>query len=180
MEKIKNEIERKNVLEKSAADKTQSKNKSSSSSKKSPVTNNENRLILIIRISGMVKVNKFIEETLYRLKLRRKYSATIIKPTKDILGMIEKVRYYTAFGKIDRETLIKLLKARAQKIDKKNFKAEEIAEELILGKSLKELGFKPFFRLHPPRKGLKSSKQQFPRGVLGLNKEINKLVERML
>lgn len=180
MKKIKNKIERKNILEKSAADKTQNNNKSSSSSKKSPVTNNENRLILIIRISGMVKVNKFIEETLYRLKLRRKYSATIIKPTKDILGMIEKVRHYTSFGKIDKETLIKLLKARAQKIDKKSFKAEEIAEELISGKSLKDLGFKPFFRLHPPRGGLKSSKQQFPRGVLGPNKEINKLVERML
>lgn len=143
----------------------------------------ENKLIVIIRISGMVKVNKFIEETLYRLKLRRKYSATLIKPTKDISGMIEKVKHYTAFGEIDKETLIKLIKARAQKIDKKEKKinAEEIAEQLISGKSLNELGFKPFFRLHPPRKGLKSSKQPFPKGVLGNNKkDINKLVERML
>mgnify|MGYP001570506261 CR=1 FL=1 len=159
MEKIKNKIEGKNVLEKSAADKTP---------------------ILIIRISGMVKVNKFIEETLYRLKLRRKYSATIIKPTKDILGMIEKAKHYTAFGKVDKETLIKLMKARAQRVDKKQFKAEEAAEELISGKSLKELGFKPFFRLHPPRGGLKSSRHPFPEGVLGNNKEINKLVGRML
>lgn len=175
-------IERKNALEKSEADKTQSKNKNSPSSKKSGVAYNENNLILIIRISGMVKVNKFTEETLYRLKLRRKYSATIIKPTKDILGMIEKVRYHTAFGKINKETLIKLLKARAQRIDKKHFKAEEVAEELISGKSLKELGFKPFFRLHPPRKGI-ASRRQYTRGrggVLGLNKEINELVERML
>ncbi len=140
----------------------------------------ENRLILIIRISGMVKVNKFIEETLYKLRLRKKYSSTLLKPAKDILGMIEKVKYYTSFGEISKETLIKLLKARAQRIDKKSFKAEEVAEELISGKSLKELGFKPFFRLHPPRGGLKNSKEPFPRGVLGHNKEINKLVERML
>jgi len=39
---------------------------------------------------------------------------------------------------------------------------------------------KPFFRLHPPRGGLKNSKEPFPKGVLGYNKEINELVERML
>jgi hypothetical protein len=39
---------------------------------------------------------------------------------------------------------------------------------------------KGFFRLHPPRKGIKS-KLQYPKGVLGDNKEsINKLIERML
>ena len=48
-------------------------------------------------------------------------------------------------------------------------------------KKLKEIGLKPFFRLHPPRGGLKSSKKQFPRGVLGNHKqEINKLIEKML
>lgn len=150
------------------------------SSSKMDRSSNENKLVLVIRISGMVKVNKFVEETLYKLRLRRKYSATIIKPTKDILGMIEKVRHYTSFGKIEKETLIKLLKARAQKIDKKSFKAEEIAEKLISGKSLKELGFKPFFRLHPPRKGIVSKRQYTRGGVLGPNKEINRLVERML
>lgn len=146
--------------------------------KKQEKTNGK-KLILVIRISGMVKVNKSIEETLYRLRLRRKYSATIIKPTKDILGMIKRIMYHVSFGEIDKETLIKLLKARAQRTDKKIFKAEETAEELISGKSLKELGFKPFFRLHPPRKGI-VSKRQYPIGVLGSNKEINKLVERML
>jgi large subunit ribosomal protein L30 len=153
-------------------------NKISLSPKKA---DSKEELMLIIRISGLVGVNKFVEETLYRLNLRRKYSATVIKPTKDILGMIEKARHYIAFGKIDKETLIKLLKARAQRTDKKQFKAEETAELLISGKSLKESGFKPFFRLHPPRGGMKKSpKQQFPIGILGPNKEINKLVEKML
>jgi hypothetical protein len=42
------------------------------------------------------------------------------------------------------------------------------------------MGIKPFFRLHPPRKGI-NSKIQYPKGVLGNNKEdINKLIERML
>lgn len=178
MEKIKNKIEEKNILEKSVINKTQNKN--SSSSKKSDITNNENKLMLVIRISGLVKVNKFIEDTLYKLRLRRKYSAIVIKPTKDISGMIKKVMHYTSFGEIEKETLIKLLKARAQRVDKKQFKAEEVAEELISGKSLKELGFKPFFRLHPPRKGIRSKILARDGGVLGYNKEINQLVERML
>ncbi|KKL95423.1 hypothetical protein LCGC14_1854700, partial [marine sediment metagenome] len=43
-----------------------------------------------------------------------------------------------------------------------------------------KLNLKPFFRLHPPRKGIKS-KLHFPKGVLGDNKEkINDLVLRML
>ena len=140
-----------------------------------------NKLIVIIRISGMVKVNKDIENALYRLKLRRKYSCVVVKPTKDTLGLIEKVKYYVAYGEIDKETLIKLLKARGQKIDKKSKKdAGEIAEKLSSGDSFKQWGLKSFFRLHPPRKGIKS-KLQYPKGVLGNNKkDINKLIERML
>lgn len=118
-----------------------------------------NKRIAIIRIAGMVKVPKDIENALYRLRLRRKYACVVVKPTKDILGMIKKVKYYVAYGEIDKETYDKLVKARGKKIDGK---------------------LKPFFRLHPPRRGIKS-KLQYPKGVLGNNKQdINKLIERML
>ena len=51
--------------------------------------------------------------------------------------------------------------------------------ELKAGK-MDELSIKPFFRLHPPRGGIKS-KVHFPKGVLGNNKEkINELIMRML
>lgn len=140
-----------------------------------------NKLIIAVRISGMVKIKADIENTLHRLRLRRKYSCVLVdSKKKDVVGMLEKAKYYVAFGEIDKEILIKLLKARGQKIDKKEFDAEEIAEKLIEGKNLNEVGFKPFFRLHPPRKGIKS-KLHYPKGVLGDNgKDINKLVERML
>ena len=63
---------------------------------------------------------------------------------------------------------------------KKKMDPKKIVEELKKGKTYKELNLKPFFRLHPPRKGIKS-KVQFPKGVLGNHKEkINELVERML
>ena len=71
----------------------------------------------------------------------------------------KKVKYYVAYGEIDKETYDQLLKARGRKVNGK---------------------LKPFFRLHPPRKGIKS-KLQYPKGVLGNNKaDINKLIVRML
>lgn len=119
----------------------------------------DKKMIAIIRISGMVKVPKDIENALYRLRLRRKYSCVVVKSTKSILGMIKKIKYYVAYGKIDKETYDKLIKVRGEKTDGK---------------------LKLFFRLHPPRKGIKS-KLQYPKGVLGNNKkDINKLIERML
>jgi large subunit ribosomal protein L30 len=142
-------------------------------------TEKEN-LIIVIRISGMVKVNADIQEALHRLRLRRKYSCVVLKPTKEILGVIEKVKFYVAYGEISKDVLVKLLEARGVKVGEGKLDASAVAEGLISGKSLKDLDVKPFFRLHPPRKGIKS-KLQYPKGVLGNNKQdINKLIERML
>ena len=123
----------------------------------------------------MIDVNKDVAETLHRLRLRRKYSCVLVdEKSLVIFGMVKKVRNFVAYGNISEDTLKKLIEKRGQKVDKnkpiselKNFKFEEA-------------NLKPFFRLHPPRKGI-NSKMHFPKGVLGDNKEkINDLIERML
>lgn len=142
----------------------------------------KSELIAIIRIKGMVEVNKYIEDTLQKLRLRRKYACVLVKPTKDIIGMIQKIKFYVAYGEINKETLVELLKNRAKTINNEKIKIdyEKFAEQILNGKKLSELGLKPFFRLHPPRKGI-HSKLQYPKGVLGNNKQdINKLLARML
>jgi len=138
-------------------------------------------MIAVIRIHGMVKMKKKIEETLYRLRLRRKYSCVIINPTKENLGMIKKVKDFVAYGEIDEKTLEKLIEKRGKPLNKdKKIDAKKIAEEIIKGKTLWAVDLKPFFRLHPARGGIKS-KVHFPKGVLGNHgKEINKLILRML
>lgn len=159
--------------------------KTNQNSEKKPNKNTGSNLIAIIRISGMVKVKKDIVGTLNRLKLRRKYSCVLIDSNnKGLMGMLEKSKYHIAYGTINKDILIKLIKERGKNIkgDKKELKleAEKIAEELFRGKKLNEFGLKSFFRLHPPRKGI-DSKKSYPKGVLGNNKEdINKLIERML
>jgi large subunit ribosomal protein L30 len=139
-------------------------------------------MIAIIRISGLVKVRGKIEETLTRLRLGRKFVCILIdEKDKTKMGMLKKVKDYVAFGEIEKGMLTRLIEKRGKRIDKKEIKEpEKIAEAILKDKKMpKEL--KPFFRLHPPRKGLKSSKKQFPRGVLGNHKQdINKLIERML
>lgn len=139
-------------------------------------------MICLIRIRGEVGVRRDVEETLNRLRLKRKYSCVVIAhPKKEQLGMIKKVKDFIAFGEINETIFEKLLEKRGQIVDKlKKLNVKEVAKEIEKGKKYEELNLKPFFRLHPPRGGIKS-KYHFPQGVLGNHKEkINDLVERML
>jgi large subunit ribosomal protein L30 len=140
-------------------------------------------MIAIIRIKGMVGLKKNIVETLYRLRLRRKYSCVVIKSTKENLGMVKKAKDFVAFGQINKETFEKLVEKRGKIINKsKKIDNKKIFEEIENGKSYDELNLKPFFRLHPPRKGIDAKKHfGVDKGVLGDNKDkINDLIARML
>ena len=137
--------------------------------------------ICLIRIRGEVNMDQNVSETLFRLRLRKKYTCVVITPNKEQEGMIKKVKDLIAFGEVSKETFEKLVEKRGQPIDKKKkVDSKKAVEELEKGKSYEDLNLKPFFRLHPPRKGI-NSKLHFPKGVLGNNKEkINDLVLRML
>jgi len=138
-------------------------------------------MILVIRISGAVDLSGKVEETLFRMRLRRKYSAILVKPSVENLKVLRKMRDFVAFGEITPENLVKLIEKRAKPISSKDkIDASKIIKE-IEKKKLSELGIKPFFRLHPPRGGIESKKHfGVGKGVLGDNKsEINKLLERM-
>ena len=140
--------------------------------------------ICLIRIRGEVGLNRDVNETLDRLRLRKKYSCIVmINPREEQLGMIKKVKDFVAFGKINAEMFEKLIEKRGQLLDKKKkINAKEIVKELEKGKKYEELNLKPFFRLHPPRGGIDSKKHfGVNKGVLGNHAEkINELLERML
>jgi 50S ribosomal protein uL30 len=145
------------------------------------VNSKEEKILVVIRIQGRVETDYNITETLKRLRMKKKYSCVLINPKdKSLMGMLNKIKYYVAYGEIGEESLSKLLAARAKKLDKKEFDAGKVSTEILSGKTLEQLKFIPFMRLHPPRKGIKT-KLQYPKGVLGYHgKDINKLVERML
>ena len=136
--------------------------------------------IVIIRIKGLVKVNRKIKDTLDMLRLRKKNVCVIVDDKKEIMGMIKKAENYLVYGEINKETLKQLIEKRAQ--PKKKINENDIDNFLQGKKKLQDLGIKPFFRLHPPRGGFKkSTKKLRPNGILGnQGKEINKLIKKML
>ena len=139
-------------------------------------------MIAAIRITGQINLRKNIKETLYRLRLRRKYVCVVLDEKKvPQIKALEKIKDFIAFGEIDDKTFEKLIDKRGQPIDKKKkIDAKKAVEQLKKGKSYEEVGLKPFFRLHPARGGIET-KQHYPKGVLGNHKkDINKLIERML
>jgi len=138
-------------------------------------------MILVIRISGLVEVPREVNETLFRMRLRRKYSAVLLRESAENLKLLKNVRNFVAYGDINDETLALLLEKRGHSLEKKKIDGKTIAAQLK-NKDLEDLKIKPFFRLHPPIGGI-DSKIHFPlkKGVLGDNKEkINLLVRRML
>jgi large subunit ribosomal protein L30 len=146
-------------------------------------------MIAAIRIRGRVGVPKEIEDTLYLLKLRKKFVCSLYPEDKIILGMLNKVKAYVAYGKINDDTLKALIEKRGRKEGNKRLSQEEVEKifnEIKKGKKLKELekeyGLKPFFRLSPPKHGFKKSiKLLWPQGILGnIQEEINNLILRML
>ncbi|MDP3966232.1 MAG: uL30 family ribosomal protein [archaeon] len=116
-------------------------------------------MIAVVRIKGQVGLERDVKETLYRMKIRRKYACIVMEPTKINLGMIKLVRNFVSYGEISKETYEELVKKR--------------------GKKGKDKKMKPFFRLHPPIGGAKT-KFHYPKGILGENKEMDKLIGRML
>ena len=113
--------------------------------------------IAVIRIAGQVKNKKKDNETLDRLKLRKKFTCTLVDEKDKVrMGMVNAVEHMVAYGKID-DKLEKELKEKRGKKDS------------------------DVFHLHPPVGGLKkSSKQMAPKGILARNKDMGKLLGRML
>lgn len=138
--------------------------------------------IAAIRISGLNKMDTGVEETLQRLRMRKKYTLVFIKETPEMLGMLEKVRNCVAFGKVDEKIIEEIIKTRGKVLGDTKAKikdSEKIVKEFLAGKSLEELKIKPFFGLHPARGGI-NTKKHYPKGVIGKHEDISKLIKKML
>jgi large subunit ribosomal protein L30 len=106
--------------------------------------------------------------------------------------MIQKVKDYVAWGKIDDDTLAMLLERRGRlsgnrRLTEKYLEStpyrsfKDLASALNSGSvSLKELEIKPIFRLHPARKGLKTTKKTAQQGGdMGFRQDLADLIKRM-
>ena len=150
---------------------------------------------LVVRIKGQADVPHWATTTMSLLRLDKKYRATILQAKDNTLGMLNKVKHYVSWIELDASLAKDLLdkkgrKSGYQKISPEDLKelgfnsTDELAAALADGKAnlskLKPL--KPWFALAPPKHGFKRSTKRLygQKGVLGLNKELDTIVRRMI
>ncbi|MFQ5941432.1 MAG: uL30 family ribosomal protein, partial [Nitrososphaerales archaeon] len=83
---------------------------------------------LVVRIIGTVNVPSWADYTLQLLNLDRKFRATIIPEEPSFAGMLQKVKNYVAWCKVDKETTKTLIEKRARKQGYKNIDSKDISE----------------------------------------------------
>ena len=139
--------------------------------------------IAIVRVRGSVNLNSEVKDTLNLLRLYRKNFCVVVDNTPSIMGMINKVKDYVAYGEINDETNSLLVNKRAGEYRgrEKDRKGKIEYKKFMVVNNKK---IKPFFRLSPPLKGFgrKGIKVSFKAGgALGYRgEEINDLVKRMI
>jgi len=118
--------------------------------------------LVVIRIAGRVNVNRDNEETFNRLKLGKKLTCIFVdEKDESQMGMIHKLAQLVSFGEVDKKLMDETIAKRGQKDVKGNYRG--------------------FCRLHPPIGGFrKPTNKNVPKGILGRNPNIAKLLEKML
>ncbi len=168
--------------------------------KKKALPEPKNQWVAIIRVRGTINVRWDVEDTLKLLRLHKPNHCVVMRLSPSLRGMLMKAQHKIAWGEIDFNTFLKLLKERGRVVggkrisdeivhNKSNGKfgsVEELARALWEGK----IGFKdvkwlkPVFRLHPPKHGgyKRSVKKLYQEGgALGYwGENIKSLLLRMI
>ena len=152
-------------------------------------------MYVIIRLKGSVNTKPQIKDTLKMLRLNQINHAVVIEENPAYAGMIQVIKDYVAFGKINADTLALMMENRGRLEGGDSLTDEYVAKNssypnirafaaaVVDGKAkLNDMpGLKPVFRMHPPRKGHAGLKRTFQQGgALGnYGEEISELVEKM-
>lgn len=150
-------------------------------------------MFIALRVRGRTGIKGDIADTLDMLRLTRINHAVILPENPSYLGMLRKGKDYITWGEIDQETLTQVIEKRGRFPGRERFtpealsgdysSAEELAEAILKEETtLEEVGMKPVFRLHPPRKGYNHIRKSFREGgTLGYRgEEISQLIQKMI
>lgn len=158
----------------------------------------DERLVAALRIRGPSGLSGEMEKTFSLLSLRRSNTLALMPSSKPVLGMLNKLKAYIAWGEVSKETLLVLLerqsragkrsgltRERMQEIGYDSFEslAEMMHDNPNVLKDLAARGVKAVFRLHPSLRGFKRSTKALAGtgGQAGyIGPEINELISRMV
>ncbi len=148
----------------------------------------------VVRVRGSVNVNRDIKEALRMLRLSRVNYCTLIDDRDSYIGTLRKVKDYVTWGEVGPEEVELILKNRGELAggkrltdghvkESKKFKSiKDFAESFIKFEAeLDDIpSLKPFFRLHPPRKGHGGIKRTYVEGgALGKRDNMKDILYRM-
>ena len=151
--------------------------------KNSKPEQNSGGKLAVIRVRGLVEVNRDITMTLNQLRLYNRNFCTVIPNNDSSRGMVKKVNDYVTWGEIDDGTFNLLVEKRGEAYKERTTDKKSI---LKYNKFLSHNGknIKKYFRLNSPKKGYgrKGIKLPFTSGgALGYRAEkIKDLIERMI
>ena len=151
--------------------------------------------LLVVNIRGTINVPAPVKDTLRRLRLDRRYSATVVPDSPVYRGMLNRLKNHAAWCPAEPEIVEKILKLRGRPMGKKTLGKEEL--EKLGSKSLKTLAkavsegtvvlgrsgvLRPVFRLAPPRGGFRRSTKHMHSqgGVTGENPDLPAILEAMI
>jgi len=140
-------------------------------------------VIAIVRVRGVSGIKPDIRKTMELLRLTKKHHCVLYKDeTVTIKGMLNVCKDYCTWGTISGETLKSLIEKRGRLPGDKRVDADAVAKiAKLIESGEKKTGIKSVFRLSPPSKGWKSTKDRFPKGALGpRGKEMDALLRRMI
>jgi len=147
----------------------------------------------IVRLRGGVNTRPEIKDTLKMIHLHRVNHCVVVPENPHYRGMIQKVKDYVAWGEVDEGSLAMMLEMRGRLSGNRRLtdqyireitsynNVKEFAAAVFKGDvSMKDVGIKPIFRLHPPRKGHRGIKKTVKEGgELGYHESIKDLIFKM-
>ncbi len=152
-------------------------------------------MFAVVQVRGTAKTRREIKDTLKMLRLHHINHCVFIPDTPAYMGMIQKVKDFVAYGEVEADVVKEILESRGRLTGDVHLSDEYVRENsqyagikefatAVAGNQARLIdvpGLKPVLRLHPPRKGYKTTKRTAQQGgALGYHGEkINDLLYRM-
>ena len=142
-----------------------------------------NGKLAVIRVRGIVGLNRDIDRTLRQLNLYKKNYCVIVPNNAPNIGMVRKVKDYITWGEIDDNIYNLLIEKKGEEYKGRISDSKgKVKYNRFL--KVKDKKIKKYFRLNSPRKGYgrKGIKVPFSKGgALGHREDkIKDLIKRMI
>src|SRR3989338_3859679 len=126
-------------------------------------------MFAVIRVRGSVNVRRDVKDTMKMMRLTRTNQCVLLPENPTNKGMLMLSKDFITWGEIEDPVLDKLVLKRGRLPNERRVEEKDLKNlvQAVLKEGTKKSGLNPVFKLHPPSKGYRNTKQPFPKGDLG-------------